>query len=171
MERTNIDIQRLSESCDVRRLTHDDIDSIYALSEKNELFYRYHPPFVTRESIADDMRALPPGKRSGDKYYVGFFDGEMLVAVLDLILDYPKERTAYIGLFMMERSLQGRGIGTRLVSQIASGLKGQGYANIRLAIDRGNPQSAAFWKKNGFQEADGTLPESPYIPMERNYCS
>ena len=27
-----------------------------------------------------------------------------------------------------------------------------GYREVRLAVDEGNPQSSAFWRKNGFSE-------------------
>ena len=36
-----------------------------------------------------------------DKYYLGFFAGDELVAVMDLILNYPKADIAFIGFFMM----------------------------------------------------------------------
>ena len=57
---------------------------------------------VTLESIREDMKVLPPGKSGEDKFYVGFFDGSMLTAVMDLILKYPNDETAFIGLFMVD---------------------------------------------------------------------
>ena len=30
-------------------------------------------------------------------------------------------------------------------------LKTEGYKKIRLGVDKGNPQSFSFWKKNGFK--------------------
>ncbi len=35
------------------------------------------------------MTALPPGKAMEDKWFVGFYDGDCLIAVMDLILNYP----------------------------------------------------------------------------------
>jgi len=29
---------------------------------ENNFFYKYHPPFVTKRSIVDDMNALPANK-------------------------------------------------------------------------------------------------------------
>lgn len=37
---------------------------------------------------------------------MGFFDNEILVAVMDLILSYPVEDTAFIGLFIMNVEYQ-----------------------------------------------------------------
>lgn len=51
------------------------MDDILRLSESNPMFYEYCPPFVTRESILNDMKALPQGKTDAEKYYIGFLKG------------------------------------------------------------------------------------------------
>lgn len=58
--------------------------------------------------------------------------------------------TAFIGFFMMNKSLQGRGVGTALVSEVLAYLTALGFAAVRLGIDKENPQSNHFWRKNGF---------------------
>ena len=165
-------IHSLSSKFTVRYLTSDDVDIIYNLCAKNELFYKYHPPFVSRESIIEDMSALPPGKEMKDKFYIGFFEKEKLAAVMDLILDYPKEKTAFIGFFMMQQEYQGKGIGTGIIQECINCLEKNGYSKIRLAIDKGNPQSEAFWTKNGFTKTGEEYPNdiSTYLPMEHNHC-
>ena len=103
------------------------------------------------------MTITPPGIDPSDKYFVGFFEGADLVAVMDLIDGYPGKETAYIGLFMMNREYQGKQIGSAIVGEVEDYLKAIGKTAIRLAIDKGNPQSTHFWKKNGFKvitEAD-----------------
>ncbi|MGM9607090.1 MAG: GNAT family N-acetyltransferase [Oscillospiraceae bacterium] len=157
-----MEIKSLSGIFHVRRLGTEDVQAIYALSSGNELFYQYHPPFVTRESIWDDMHALPPGKDDHDKYYVGFFERDTLVAVMDLILGYPQTDIAFIGLFMVNLDYQGKGIGSRIVCECMAYLKSEGYKKIRLGTDKENPQSNAFWKKNGFT----AIGEGEYICME-----
>lgn len=165
----DIEIERLSSQYRIRRLGEEDVDQIFSLCSGNEQFYRFHPPFVTKESILEDQRALPSGKDQTDKYYLGFFEGDALAAVLDLILDYPEEQTAYIGFFMVDAKLQGRGYGSAMVEECIQYVSQVGYRKLRLAIDRGNPQSEAFWTKNGFkktgeEKAHGCL---AYVPMER----
>lgn len=158
-----MDITKISDRFTVRRLGEGDIPAIYALSSGNKLYYRYHPPFVTAESILDDMRALPPGKSYADKYYIGFFDGSQLIAVMDLILDYHEPGIAFIGFFMTDVSCQGKGVGSGIISSTAEHLKSAGYGEIRLGVDRGNPQSFAFWSKNQFT----VIKEEKYILMGR----
>ena len=164
-----MEIKNLSSKYDVRYLDKQDADIIYNLCSKNEIFYRYHPPFVTRESILEDMTALPPNKDFKDKIYVGFFKNDILVAIMDLILDFPKEQVAYIGLFMMNMAFQGQGIGTNLISDCLEYLSKSGYKKIRLAIDKGNLQSETFWTKNRFVKTGEEIPNgiSAYIPMEK----
>lgn len=154
---------------EVKRLNEVDADKILHLCKGNPLFYEYHPPLATKESILEDMSALPPHKTYRDKYYVGFYEGDLLVAVLDLILDYPQEETAYIGFFMVDASCQGQGLGSSILQEIAGSLKEIGFAKIRLAIDEGNPQSEAFWTKNGFVKTGERHPNDflAYLPMER----
>lgn len=144
-------IDNLSKQYRVRKLTNADVAEVYNLCKKNPLYYQYCPPFVTEDSIRADMAALPPNKTPEDKYYVGFSDGDTLVAVLDLILKYPKEETAFIGFFMMNRKYQGRGIGTALMKEVYAYLKSCGFLFVRLCFAKGNPQSEHFWLKNGFE--------------------
>lgn len=164
-----MNVQELSGQYRVRRLHAGDVEKILALSASNPLFYRYHPPFVTRESILADQTALPPGKTAEDKDYVGFFDQDDLVAVLDVILGYPQEKTAFIGLLMVDAKYQGKGVGSRIISECAACLKQWGFRSIRLAIDEGNPQSKAFWIKNRFALTGEAFPNENgvYLPMER----
>ena len=149
--------------CPARRLTEADAAQVCALMQGNPLFYRYHPPQPTPESIRTDMTALPPGKAMEDKWFVGFYDGDCLIAVMDLILNYPATDTAFIGLFMTDVRYQHRGVGSQIVSGLAAYLSACGCGKIRLGVDKGNPQSHAFWTKNRFQ----TIGEARYIVMER----
>ncbi len=158
-----------SQEYAVRPLTEADVDEILALCAGNEQFYRYHPPLATRESILEDMTALPPGKCEADKHYLGIFDGETLAFVLDLIERHPQDDTAYVGFFMTKKERQGRGLGTALIAELLDELRREKFRRVRLAVDRGNPQSKAFWEKNGFALAGEEFPhdDSAYLPMER----
>jgi len=146
-----MEIQLLSGQFEVRRLDIDDVDIIYDISCKNEIFYKYHPPFVTKESILEDMKALPPNKSYDDKYYIGFFENNTLVANMDLILGYPSEEIAFIGLLMTNVAYQSKGVGSNIVRGVCDCLKKLGYQKVRIGVDKENPQSNSFWNKNGFQ--------------------
>lgn len=55
-----MNISELSSEYEVRRLTEDDVDIVYQLSLGNPMYFEYCPPAVTKESIIQDMSALPP---------------------------------------------------------------------------------------------------------------
>ena len=157
-----MNISLLSKKYEVRTLDINDVDIIYDMSCKNEIYYQYHPPFVTKASIIEDMKALPPGKSYDDKYYIGFFEGDTLVANMDLILGYPTDEIAFIGLFMTNVHYQNRGIGSHMIGDACRYLKRSGYQKVRIGVDKGNPQSNSFWQKNGFY----IISENEYNVME-----
>ena len=144
-------IQHLSKQYTVHDLLPADREVIYDALKNHTIFYKYHPPMVTVESILEDMEALPPNKGYEEKHYIGFFHNATLVAVMDFIENYPHPGTALIGFFAMNTKFQGKGIGTAIISDCVDSLTKQGFEKVRLGIDKGNPQSKAFWTKNGFE--------------------
>ena len=101
-----MDVSLFSARYSVRHLDQKDVPDILALCRENTLFYQHCPPFVTAQKITDDMKALPPGKEMSDKHYIGYYDAGSLLAVMDFILAYPNEHTAFIGFFMTKVSTQ-----------------------------------------------------------------
>lgn len=148
-----LDISRLSADYLVRRLDRRNLTAILALQEENPLYYQHCPPQPSIGKILEDMVALPPGKRGDDKYYLGFFDGKELVAVMDLIVAYPHANTVFIGFFMMAARRSGQGAGSGIILTALKELKAEGYSFARLGYMKGNQQSKAFWEKCGFVEA------------------
>lgn len=157
-----MNINDLSKMYSVRKLVETDIDLICEMCSKNENFYKFHPPFVTPASILKDMNSLPPGKTHDDLYYIGYFENDTLIAVMDLVLGYPDNETAYIGFFMMNVQYQNKGIGSKIIKECSEYLKSENYNKIRLGVDKGNKQSFSFWMKNKFIP----ICESEYITME-----
>ncbi len=145
-----MEIQKLSVEYEVRKLNDADIEKVYEVMQGNPQYFQYCPPMATAQSIADDMKALPPRTTYEDKYYVGYFMDGILVAVMDLILNFPNKETAFIGFFMMNKDFQGKGIGTEIFNECCFALKKEGYQFVRLGFAKGNTQSEAFWIKNGF---------------------
>lgn len=146
----NIQIEKLSNSYTIRCLTDADVPMLYAWMLRNDQYFRYCGGSTTPERVRQDLTLCPPGTTPAQKHYVGFFDAGTLVAVMDLIDGYPDADTAFIGFFMMNRELQGQGTGTAIVRDVLAALRALGYTAVRLGIDKENPQSNHFWRKNGF---------------------
>ena len=153
----------------LRPLTEADLPAMLALREWIPPFYPPGPPTPTAEGLAADLTALPPGKSPADKHFLGFWREDRLAAVLDLIDGYPAADTAWIGLFMTARETQGKGEGTALIEYLLRRLEERGFARVGLAYAKGNPQSRAFWQKNGFTPTGREKDSGGYtaVVMER----
>lgn len=157
-----MDIKKLSSKFVVKKLEDRDIQDILNLCCQNKLFYEYCPPFVTEESIRKDMLILPKNTKMEDKFYIGFYANERLIAVMDLISGYPEQNIAFIGFFMTDVVIQNRGTGSEIISEVCDSLKKMGYVSVRLVWVKGNPQSEHFWKKNKFEELMETTNNASY---------
>ena len=145
-----LDIVMLSRQYEIRRLGDDDADAILAICRENPQFYRYSDAKPAKEQVLSDLHILPPGVEPADKYFIGFYQRDALVAVMDLIDGFPEPEIAYIGFFMMAKAFQGQQRGSAIIQETAAHLKATGKTAIRLAINKGNPQATHFWQKNGF---------------------
>lgn len=163
-----MEVQALSDKYKVSVLDQKDIPAILMLCSGNPQYYRHCPPAATEESIQRDMAALPGGKTLRDKYYLGFWMDDELLAVLDLILRYPNDKTAFIGFFMLNAKMQGKGIGSEIIESICTYLKRE-FSFVRLGYVDGNKQSESFWEKNLFQPTGVVVHTDSYdiVVMQR----
>ncbi|HFU3729705.1 TPA: GNAT family N-acetyltransferase [Streptococcus suis] len=142
-------ISNFSTSFQVRKLTEADLEQVLALYQTNPLYFEYFPPLPSLEGLANDLVDCPPGKSLSDKYFLGFWDKERLVAILDLIDGYPTAEVAYIGLFMVDAHFSGQGLGSKIVAELLPQLATR-FKKVRLGYVESNPQSSHFWFKVGF---------------------
>lgn len=157
-----LDIKDFSSRYEVRFIKDDDVPYVYRFCSQNILYYQYCPPFVTEDSIRKDMVVLPPKKTADDKYYVGYFHKSRLVAVMDFIMEFPNKDTSFIGFFMTDASLQNKGVGSGIITDLCACLSRTGITHIRLGWVKGNPQAEHFWHKNGFTETGITYDADGY---------
>jgi acetyltransferase, GNAT family len=141
--------EKFSCSFTVRRLNETDVADIYSLCLSNPEYYKHINDVVSSEKILRDLKRLPPGKTLSDKYFVGYFRNGTLVAILDLITDWPDESVAHIGLFMVRRNFQNCGAGRTITTELCNYLKDK-YSVLRLGYAKSNEESKKFWLNNGF---------------------
>ncbi|HEM3588175.1 TPA: GNAT family N-acetyltransferase [Streptococcus suis] len=142
-------ISQFSNRYQVRKLVDADLEQVLALYQTNPLYFEHFPPLPSLESLANDLVDCPPGKELSDKYFLGFWDKERLVAILDLIDGYPTAEIAYIGLFMVDARLAGQGLGSKIIAKLLTQLASH-FKKVRLGYVESNPQSSHFWSKVGF---------------------
>lgn len=81
---------------------------------------------------------------------------------MDFIKGFPNDRTAFIGFFMTDISVQNKGVGSEIIHELCAYLKEYGFSVIRLGWVKGNPQAEHFWHKNGFTETGVTNDTNNY---------
>ncbi len=145
-----LDINALSTSHEVRRITEEDIADVYALCKSNQKYYEYTNTAPTVESLTEIISRVPEGAEERGKHFVGFYEGDRLVALLDLIIGYPEKDDAFIGWFMVDGKLQRKGIGSRIFADLRSAVSAQGYDYLSLSCEKANEEAVAFWKAQGF---------------------
>ncbi|MGT2924721.1 GNAT family N-acetyltransferase [Streptococcus caviae] len=161
-------IEPLSTSYSCRQLTEADIPNVLALYESNPLYFQHCPPEPSLDSVREDMLRLPDGKIRADKFFVGFWHEQDLVAVLDFVLAYPDEKTVFIGLFMVNQAYQGKGAGSQIITEALAHFSKK-FQKARLAYVKGNPQSQGFWEKQGFKAVGDEIKQAHYtvVAMEK----
>lgn len=139
----------------VKPLDETNIDHIYSLCLSNPFYYECLHQTCTKEMIIEDLHALPPGKALKDKYFLGYFKENQLIAVMDSIEGYPTKEDMYIGFFMVDSKYQKKGIGQTIIQEFIDSC--QDYNSIQLAWLIDNKKVASFWKKLGFKEIKRTF--------------
>ena len=106
-----LDPATFSEKYAVRELTPADVPTVLRLMQGNPLYFRYcgGDAVPSEQSILRDMSIVPGKKTLEDKYYVGFYRGETLAAMMDLIDSYPEDDIAFVRFFMMDIAGSRRG--------------------------------------------------------------
>ena len=146
-----MDITKLSNKYFVKYLDNSNLDEIVDIFVNNPQFYLYTDARPTKEQALNDMNITPSGIEIAKKHYVGFYDNNELIAIMDLIDGYPTNEIAYIGFFMMKKGYQKKGIGSAIIKEVEMYLGDIGKKKVRLAIDKGNPESSSFWNKLGYK--------------------
>ena len=135
---------------EIRKIQEEDLDDVLALCLGNKEYYQHLHEQPTIENLKTDLYAVPPGKSLKDKYFMGYYEGNHLVAVLDFISGYPKEDIAYIGWLILDPQDQGKGIASDIVDKICTKVKQAGYHQIELGCIQGYIHAQNFWQKQGF---------------------
>ena len=150
----SLDVNALSTSHDVRTITPAEISDVYGLCKSNQKYYTRLHDAPTVESLTRIISCVPEGAAGNDKHFVGFYDGEQLVAVLELITGYPESNDAFIGWFMVDAMFQRQGIGSQIFADVRAAVAAQGYDYLSLFCEKENDTAIAFWKAQGFRETD-----------------
>lgn len=149
-----MDINTLSNKYKIKKLNYNDCDAILNLYNSNPKYFKYCPPNPTIKTIKEDLTITPNNVSGDNKYFLGFYNDNELIGVLDLITNYPNNETCFIGLFMIDNKYQNKGIGSIIIEEICNGLRDANYKYVKLAYVINNIEAERFWIKNNFKQTN-----------------
>ena len=146
---------------EVRRITQGQCAALQRMMESNlEYSRRVGGTELAPEAASEALSALPPGVLNSQKIDLGLWDGQELVAFADVILGWPAESVAHVGLLMTHGARQGGGLG-RVMHDAVIDLVGRtpNIQSLRLSIVDTNADLAEpFWAKLGYEPTGESVP-------------
>ncbi|MDD2840455.1 MAG: GNAT family N-acetyltransferase [Rickettsiales bacterium] len=132
---------------------NQDLDLVQKFLEHNEDFFK----LTTGKGVDKNegklfFDNLPQNKKIEDKFIIGIFDNNVLIALIDLVQGFLEESQWVMGSFIIDKDFRHKNIGMRLL-QILEELLVTFKVNIlRIVVQEYNPNAVKFWVKNGFVE-------------------
>jgi GNAT superfamily N-acetyltransferase len=116
---------------------------------------------AVRADAQSTYSALPEGKGYEDKFVFGIFSGQTMVGCIDLLRGFPEERTAHIGLLLIDEEHQRQGIGEDALRQLESFVRAWGSCSLlRAGVVGTNSDVLPFWIGQGFRRTGESKPYS-----------
>lgn len=132
----------------IKYIKEEDFSDLYNLEKNNIQYFQYTKEEPNYNSIIEEVYELPNNITIDKKHFIGFYNHNKLIAVMDLIDGYPDKQTYWIGLFIIDIEYQHIGIGTYIMNNLIEYSK----KNIQLGCLSNNQEGFAFWSKLGFRE-------------------
>ena len=155
---------------EIRPVSGEDKEAVLALLQSCPDYFALEGPTPTMESLEHDLANLPPRCLPIQKHYVTLWRGDKPEAVLDLVEGYPRERTLFVGLFLVRGDLHRTGVGRPVMGALPAAADGAGFDRVRLGCLQNTEGGHAFWQAMGYTDLrEGTLMEdgAPVWIMER----
>lgn len=143
---------RLLPRWELRVATDEDIEAVLALYRRNEDYFALEGTQPAAQSIREDMTVLPPRCKPEDKHYIALWRDGALEGTLDVVEGYPRARTLWIGLLLVDQELRRQGLGREIVTALTQAATQAGMDAIRLGCLQNNPVAHAFWEAVGFHD-------------------
>ena len=101
--------------------------------------------------------ALPPGKDYDAKYVWGLYKADTMIGCADVIRGHPIRDKAVIGLLLLAKPWQGRGLGRAFALLVEELIRGwPEISSLRIGVVASNDRALAFWEKIGYRRTGET---------------
>jgi GNAT superfamily N-acetyltransferase len=149
-----IKIKLPTKDYSIRVLRSQDEEIVQLLCERCLDYFEIvegRPP--EKDAGHEILNDLPEGKDFKDKHVFGCFnESDKLIAVVDIIEDYPVKGEWIIGLLMIDPEERGKGLGKALHEYIRDYVLVNGADKLRIGVVEGNEKAYRFWSALGYYE-------------------
>lgn len=144
-------ISIFSSPYSVRELTENDLPQMLSLEEsQSEYLQLQGKSQLTLAEIKSDLSSVPLSVKPSQKWTLGFFKDNKLVAIIDFLTDYPQVQTVWIGLFLVSKNNEGQGIATHLSKALFKSFKSEKFTNVQTLKYEQEPVNQKLLEKLGF---------------------
>ena len=126
------------------------VRSIYEATPR--YFYIVHGYAFDKNSVRDDLVAIPEGCDLDSKYFYAIYLGTEAIGCIDIIRGYPDQQAVFIGILLFIESQQGLGFGHQALDFINELTSVWGSKRLRIAVVESNERALSFWLREGFIE-------------------
>jgi ribosomal protein S18 acetylase RimI-like enzyme len=162
------DLYNCFKNYEIIKIDDSNILDVFKLCKNNKKYYEYLQEQPTIDGVKSIITELPPNTSLENKYFVGIYKNKKMVAILDLIDGYPTKDNAFIGLFMMNKDLQCKGIGKKIIIELLDFLKSKKYVSCELGVIETNVEAVSFWSKLGFEKTGKVYTHEKYKVIMMN---
>ncbi|RRK11273.1 GNAT family N-acetyltransferase [Lactiplantibacillus garii] len=139
----------------IRLLTLKDQAELMQLEQSNPEYHRYFSPEpLTVEEVQRDLTATPGEVATEQKQVFGFYLAHHLVAVLDVLNQYPQEQFLFIGLLMVNQAYQRKTVGKVIVTGLMQAALKSNVVCLQLTRVTADTGVKNFWEGLGFEDGD-----------------
>jgi hypothetical protein len=110
--------------------------------------YRGSKPVAATHRASARKSTVPSAEASGKRQLIG---------IADLLAPHPRGDHATLGLLILHRARQGKGLGREAAGAIENVLSSEGWMEVEVVVQRVRPRSRRFWERCGYRlTAEGT---------------
>ncbi len=137
------------------RVTDANEQEAVSIYLNNQSYFSLTDDVASLQLLKQDMVDKPESVKKENKRFFLVRKDTKPVAILDYLVDYPEEQTAYIGLLLINEKRQGHG--KAIVHKLEEILLSEGMTKLALAVLLNNQPAGKFWRSLGFRPTKETI--------------
>jgi len=120
----------------ITKANYEDIWEVYDTNPKR--FIAMGGKVAEKTGILESIDQTPQGFNVSNIHFFGIWQNGQPVAVVDLLLGYPRQDCLWIGLLLVHSDFHGKGVGSVIAKSIIQASERAGFAGVSLGVIKGN---------------------------------